>query len=247
MPDILIEESEDVGLPLSDSRIHGIVPIIRCLAYWWVNLQNVGLVQPSQFTGQGLAGSRGVVVRRVKQHDGNGCLADRSQQEFAYFGRTFPGSCRTAKCDSGSQAAVALRREKGELTPERVSYYRNAVSVDSRQAFQERQACHDIGEMVGRQQDELQALASFISLRILLALQDILHKRPLVRRESLAAPEKIEKGVAVFHEDWRQYFGCFRNRESAAMRCIGAARAMNEQDSRRESGALWPPEKALQA
>src|ERR1700724_2872598 len=129
---MLIEESEDVVLPLSDRRVHEIVSVLRGFANRRVDLQLMRLGEPCQFASQGLAGCGGVVVRRVKEHDGNSCLAHCSQHALAYRGRALPGTSSRGESDRGSQGTVALRREKRQLTTERVPHDRDAMGVDSR-------------------------------------------------------------------------------------------------------------------
>jgi hypothetical protein len=50
-------------------------------------------------------------------------------------------------------------------------------------------------------------LTSFFSLGRLLALQDVLHEGTLVCGKALTTAEEIEKGVAVFEEERRAFFG----------------------------------------
>lgn len=88
--DILIKESEDIGLPFSDSRVHEVVPIVGRFTDRRINLQNVRLSEPRQFVSHRFAGCGGIVIRRVKQHERNGCLAHCRQHALAYFGRALP-------------------------------------------------------------------------------------------------------------------------------------------------------------
>jgi hypothetical protein len=46
--DVLVKESENIGLPFSDSRVHEIVPVIRRPTDRRINLQNVRLAEPRQ-------------------------------------------------------------------------------------------------------------------------------------------------------------------------------------------------------
>jgi hypothetical protein len=56
----------------------------------------------------------------------------------------------------------------------------DAIGVDSTQAFQKQQTCHDIVKMIGCQQAKLQALLSFFSLRHLLTLHEVPDELTLV-------------------------------------------------------------------
>jgi hypothetical protein len=56
----------------------------------------------------------------------------------------------------------------------------NALGVDFRRGFQERQASHHIVEMIGGHEHELQVLASCFSFGRLFALQNVLDERALI-------------------------------------------------------------------
>ena len=84
--DVLVKESENIGLPFGDSRVHEIVPVIRCATDRRINLQNVRLAEPRQFISNRLAGRDGVVVLRMKKHNGDGCLPHCRQHALTYLG-----------------------------------------------------------------------------------------------------------------------------------------------------------------
>jgi hypothetical protein len=62
-------------------------------------------------------------------------LADRSQQEIAYFRRSLPRTRSSAKGDNRSQAAVAFGRQKGKLPTKGVPHKGYAAGVYSRLGF----------------------------------------------------------------------------------------------------------------
>jgi hypothetical protein len=98
------------------------------------------------------------------------------------------GGC--SKSDGGVHAAIALGREQGQPTAERMSSDRNAVGVDTRQLFQERQTGDHVIQVVGGEQTKLQTLSSFFSVRHFLALQIFLHEITLICRESFTASKR---------------------------------------------------------
>src|SRR5262249_38839541 len=98
---------------------------------WRVNLQKMRLTELSKFLSHRSAGCGGIVIRCMKEHERNGCLAHCCQQALAYLGRTLPRPSGSRKGDGGSHRAVALYREQGELTTKRVPNDGNAVGIDS--------------------------------------------------------------------------------------------------------------------
>ena len=83
---MLTEESEDVVLPLIKCRVDKVVPIPRCFTDWWIDLQKMRLGKACKLVSHGVARHHRVVVRGVKEHERNGCLAYRTQHALAYFG-----------------------------------------------------------------------------------------------------------------------------------------------------------------
>jgi hypothetical protein len=61
---------------------------------------------------------------------------------------------------------------------------RDAVSVDTRQPFQERQTGDHVIQVVGGEQTKLQSLSSFFSVSHFLALQEFLHEITLICRKA---------------------------------------------------------------
>src|SRR6516225_1877327 len=89
-------------------------------------------------------------------------------------------------------------------------------------------------------------LASFCSLRRLLAPQNISHVKPLVGGKTLASAKEIQEGVSVFQEDGGKLLGCFSHHHSCSMASVGT-RTMIEQHSRTRSVSGWPPKERLEA
>lgn len=139
----------------------------------------------------------------------------------------------------GAHAAIALGREQGQLTAERMSSDRDAVSVDMRQLFQERQTGHHVIQVVGSEQTKLQTLSSFFSVRHFLALQKFLHEITLICRESLPASKKVKEGVAVLDEYRTKSFRCLGDQERTGMHRVRTAGAVIEEHRGKRAAIVW--------
>ncbi len=69
MLDVLVEEFENVVLPLRDRKVKEVVSLLRGSTNGRVNFQQMRLVQTLQLTGQCITWCGALIVGGVNQHD----------------------------------------------------------------------------------------------------------------------------------------------------------------------------------
>jgi len=172
-----IEKVENVVLPERDGSVRCVMSVIGFTAKSRVNLQQVRLVQVLKLFCESMTDSCVVIVGAMNQHDVGVSVTDSGEQTVTEFGRVRPGICGRAESDRSADAGITFGCQQREWSAERMSNDSNGFGIDARRCLEERQRGHNIIELLGGQQNELQMLPRALPVCRFLALQDFLDEK----------------------------------------------------------------------